>query len=266
MVLWKKWCRQGISLLLKREAAQQNFSPYLRGLCSSRAQWKYFPRAWWILKSSCFQDSLVIIWSKRLSRSQVHLLCILTRNSVTRLKTSKVGMVRTSRMPLQIMITATILGRISIEWLSTLSRLQEMKPMERAALPKSCFLQSLNHRAQAYQVVMVPQCQTATMGTDREDCLIQTNLAIKEIASSQSLIKHSVMYRYKRISMRVRRANLLESGSLIGSKMSKNSRHQIPHRKWIKTLDFPLMNRALKSIFQDSSTWAALWKFQTNLK
>ena len=106
-----------------------------------------------------------------------------------------------------------------------------MKPMERAALPKSCFLQSLNHRAQAYQVVMVPQCQTPTMGTDREDCLIQTNLAIKEIASSQSLIKRSVMYKCKRISMRVRRANLLESGSLIGSKMSKNSRHHIRHRK-----------------------------------
>jgi len=84
--------------------------------------------------------------------------------------------------------------------------------MERAAPPKSCFLQSLNHRVQAYQVVMVPQCQTPTMGTDREDCLIQTNLAIKEIASSQSLIKPSVMYRYKRISMRVPRASLHESG------------------------------------------------------
>jgi hypothetical protein len=106
-----------------------------------------------------------------------------------------------------------------------------MKSMERAAPPKSYFLQSLNHRAQPYQVEMVPRCHTPTMVTVKEDFLIPTNLAIKEIASSQSLIKPSLMFKYKRISMRVQRASLHESGSLIGSKMPNKRRHQIPHRK-----------------------------------
>jgi hypothetical protein len=129
-----------------------------------------------------------------------------------------------------------------------------MKPMERAAPPKSSFLQSLNHRAQPYQVGMVPLCQTLTV---REDCLLP-EIKMGEIASSQTLIKPCVTFKYKRILMRVPRASLLGSGSLIGSRMPKKTLRQIPHRKLTKTLNSQLINRALKNISQGSSTWVAL--------
>jgi hypothetical protein len=129
-----------------------------------------------------------------------------------------------------------------------------MKPMERAAPPKSSFLQSLNHRAQLYQVEMVPLCQTLTV---REDCLLPV-IKMGEIASSQILIKPCVAFKYKRILMRVPKASLHGSGSLIGSRMLKKTHLRIPHRKLTKTLNSQLINRALKSISQGSSTWVAL--------
>lgn len=129
-----------------------------------------------------------------------------------------------------------------------------MKSMERAAPPKYSFPQSLNHRARPYQVEMVPLCQTLTV---REGCLLLV-IKMEEIASSLSLIRPCVTFKYKRILMRVPRASLHGSGSLIGSRMPKKTPRRIPHRKLTKILNSQLISRALKSICQDSSTWVAL--------